>query len=482
MRHALNFIILGLATCLALPAQAATTLTESSTWGHPGASIKLTGSGFGASEAVDVYLDVTDTLLLVSSSTGAFTASVTIPASEQPGTHYLTAIGRHSGDAVQVALTVTTPWIEQGFGAGHLAWNPYENTISTSNVATLGEIWSAPISTEGSAPAVFLGNVYVTSSSGIKALSTTTGAVTWSALPGTTIYGSPVVTGGVVYTMGSSDPTFYALNAYTGVTKWTQTLGGATLSSPIVSGGTVYIPCFDSYLYALNATTGAILWKTSIGTTAEAMPAVVDGVVYVGSGNTIYALNAATGALIWSYATGATVEGSPTVLNGVLYEGSDDGYLYALRIGTTSPGTLLWRFSTGNDVYQTPAASAGIVYIGSQNQNFYALNAHTGALIWSLSTNGIVDNAIIANQVVYVTTRDGTLYALNAATGATLATAGVGYSFLGNPVVSDGVLYLNTYGGNTYAFGLLGGTAAAKPATAPRISSLHPDLTLQVTH
>ncbi len=479
MRHALNFSVFTLAACLSLPVQAQT-LKASPVGGHPGLSVSLTGTGFGASEAVDVYIDTTDTLLTVSGSTGALAVSLTVPASEQPGVHYLTAIGRHSGSAAQAAFNVTTAWAEQGYGAAHLGWNPYENTISTANAATLGEIWSAPTNSLGGAPAVVNGKVYVTTNSNIEALSATTGAVLWSALSGTQIYGSPAVAASLIYTVGSGSPTFYALVATTGAIKWTQTLGAGTLSSPIVADGNVYIASLDTYIYALNASTGAIEWKTAIGATGEGSPAVVDGVVYVGSGTTIYALNALTGAVNWSYATGGTVEGSPAVAGGVLYQGSDDGYVYALRTRST-PGALLWKFSTGNDVYESPAASAGTVYVGSQNSNFYALDAHTGAQRWSLTTGGILGSAIIANQIVYVTARDGTLYALNATSGAVLGTADVGYSFIGNPAVSDGVLYLNAFNGKTYAFGLLGGTAAAKHPVPPPISSLHPDLTLRVT-
>jgi outer membrane protein assembly factor BamB len=445
--------------------------------------VTLSGTGFGDSEAVDVYVDTVDTLLLVSSASGAIAASMTIPASEQPGLHYLTAIGRHSGSAAQVAFNVTTAWIEQGYGAAHLAWNPYENTISSANVATLGEVWSAPTNNNGGAPAVVSGKVYVPTNSGVQALNPTTGAVLWTALPGALIYGSPAVTGGLVYTMGVSGPTFYALTASKGTTKWTQTLGAGTYSSPIVVNGVVYISCLDGNIYALNATTGAILWKSAIGSPGgEASPAVVDGVVYVGAGNTIYALNALTGATIWSYLTGGQVEGSPSVAGGVLYQGSDDGHIYALRTGASSPGTVLWQFATGSVVYQATAVSAGVVYVGAQNSTFYALDAHTGAVRWTFAAGGILGSAIVANRIVYVTARDGSVYALDAASGSLLATAAVGYTFLGNPVVSDGVLYLNAIGGNTYAFGLLGGTAAAqKRIQPPLIASLHPDLTLEVT-
>ena len=452
--------------------------------GHPGVTASLTGSGFGDSEAVDVYVDTTDTMLTVSSATGTLTASVTIPASEQPGAHFLTAIGRRTGDAAQVAFTVTTPWVEQGFGAAHLSWNPYENTISTANVATLGELWSASTNTGGSTPAVINGKVYVTTLAGITALSSTTGAVVWNKLPSVQFFGSPAVAGGLIYAMGVSTSTFYALNASNGTTKWTQTLGEGTYSSPIVVNGVVYVGCNDNKVYALNSTTGAILWSFVTGNIVEASPTVVNGVVYVGStDNNTYALNASTGALIWSYATNSEVEGAPSLANGALYEGSDDGNVYALRTAGDTAGSVLWTYTTGSDVFQSPAVAEGVVYIGNLNGDLYAINGHTGFVLWSFGATGILGSAIVANNVVYATARDGSLYALNAANGELLATASVGYSFLGNPIVSDGVLYLNTEGGNTYAFALLAGTNTVKRnAIAPRISSLHPDLSLQVTH
>ncbi len=485
VKRASRIAILGLAACLSTLAIANAQVVQlSPAAGHPGFTVNLTGSGFGTSEAVDLYVDITDTQLTVSSGTGTLSATLIIPASEQPGTHFVTAVGRHSGIAAQMAFNVTTGWTKQGYGAGHLSWNPYENTITPANVSTLGQLWSVPTSTLGSAPAVANGLVFVTTNSGIQALSTGTGAVSWSKLPGVQFYGSPAVDGGTVYAMSETGPTFYALKATSGATRWTQTLGGPSLSSPTVVNGIVYIPCNDGKVYALNATTGAILWSSAIGgTTAEASPAVVGNVLYVGSTTgTIYALNAVTGALIWSYTTGGSVEGSPSMANGVLYEGSDDGKVYALKTHEPSPGTLLWSVTTGSDVYQAPAVASGVVYIGSQDGHLYALDARTGAQRWVFAAGNILGSAVVANNVVYVTSRDGLLNALDANSGAVLASAAIGYSFLGNPAVSDGVVYMNAFGGGTYAFGLLGGAdAARRAAIAPSIASLHPDMRLHVT-
>src|SRR5579863_4993985 len=72
----------------------------------PTQNVTVSGTGFGASEAVDVYLDTTDTVLFASSSTGTFSGILNVPAGDLPGKHFITAIGRHSGVAAQAPLTV----------------------------------------------------------------------------------------------------------------------------------------------------------------------------------------------------------------------------------------------------------------------------------------------------------------------------------------------------------------------------------------
>lgn len=123
--------------------------------------VTVNSASFGASEAVDVYFDTTDTLLLVTSGAGAFSGALTVPASATPGKHFVTAIGRRSGFAAQSAFTVQTSWAQFGFGANHLAWNPYENVVNAGNAATLGVLWDVATSGTGATPAFVGGQVYV---------------------------------------------------------------------------------------------------------------------------------------------------------------------------------------------------------------------------------------------------------------------------------------------------------------------------------
>ena len=206
---------------------AAPTVKLNPTSDHPTATDQVSGSGFGASEAVDIYFDTTDMLLATTTTTGTIPwHSWQVPANATPGQHWITAIGRKTGDAAQKPFTVATDWSQRGFNAHGKRINPYENVLTTANVSALDIAWS-----------------------------TTTGGG---------IASSPAVADGVVYA-GSLDGKLYAFDAATGAVLWTATTGSSIYSSPAVAKGVVYVGGKDTKLYAYNATTGAVLWSATTG-------------------------------------------------------------------------------------------------------------------------------------------------------------------------------------------------------------------------
>ncbi len=454
----------------------------SPTSGHPSQTVAGAGTGFAVNEAVDLYFDTTDTQLLVSSSTGALNFSLPIPASATPGPHTVTAIGRHSGNAAQGTVTVTTAWGEMGFGAAHLGWNPYENVLSASNVSSLGTLWSVPASAAGGTPAVVNGRVFVGTNTGVTALSTTTGAVLWSKTFSQPFDASPAVFANVVY-IASLSGSVYALNAATGATIWTQLVDSSGVyASPVIFNGVVYLGGFGGSFYALQASTGKTLWTFATTGVIDGSAAIAKGMVYFGSSNgSIYALNATTGAMVWSYATGGKVESTPAIANGVLYIGSDDGKVYAISTADSGPGQMLWSYTTNGAIYAGPAVAGGLVYIGSADGSLYALNAHSGALVWNNGLGALVRPAAVANGVVYVTAQNGTAYAIAASYGSILATAAAGFTFFGGPAIADGRLYIASTFGTVSAYALSAGADAVRKR-APLASSLHPDMSLHVTY
>jgi outer membrane protein assembly factor BamB len=449
---------------------------------HPEAAVAVSGAHFADSEAIDVYVDAVDTLLVVSTSTGTFSGTVTVPAAAGPGKHYITAIGRRSGAAAQGALTVTTPWVEYGFGAKHLGWNPYENTIDSDNVAQLGLLWSTPVNGAAGTTAVSGGKAFAGTFAGITALSTTTGALLWTAATSDIFLASPAVAAGVVYAAGYSG-TVYALNAGTGTQIWSVALGGGSISSPVVVAGVVYV-AVSGAVYALQASTGNTLWSSNaIG--AVYSPAVANGTLYTAclvnddySG--VCALNAATGALEWtSQQAAGAISGSPSVSGGFVYVATVNGAVYAISTTREAPGYFVWSYFMSPGEYEVGATAVayGNVYIVSNTGALYALDAKFGTLTWYDDELNYWNQAIgLANGVLYVTDSERTLCALDVYFGGVLARWDTD---IGGVAISDGVVYVS--GASLTALSPLADTNVVRSEPrAPEISTLHPDLTLEV--
>jgi outer membrane protein assembly factor BamB len=478
-KYLLGACVLALAVMVQRPAWADSVVTLTPVSPHPQQIVTLAATGFGASEAVDVYIDTTDTLLLVSTATGTLSASITVPASATPGTHYVTAIGRKSGDAAQVAFTVTTPWMQFGYGNAHLGWNPYENTLNSGNAAALGQLWSVDTDAAFSTPVVSGGQVFIGTVAGVESISAATGAQSWIKNTSESFYASPTLSNSMLYIGAYSDDFFYALHTSNGSLKWTQTLGSGVASAATVSGGIVYIGCNDYKIYALNASTGAILWTYTTGGQVRSSPTVVGGMVYAGSfDGKVYALNATTGALVWSYTTGGPIYDSPAVANGAVYIGSGDHKLYALGAGS---GVLLWSVTTGSVIYGSPAVANGMVVVGSEDAMVYALNTRTGATIWTLATGGLVDGTPgIANGVIYIGTAINQFLAIDLKYGAIVGSAVTTTPVVGGPAISDGAVYVNGEFGNTNAYTLNAGVDSNLARIhAPNPAFLRPNRTLK---
>jgi hypothetical protein len=76
--------------------------------GLPGTTVTVSGAGFGAFEAVDIYLGITEAALASASGAGNFAGiTVQVPESTGPGRALLTAVGRHSGLSAQAPFTVS---------------------------------------------------------------------------------------------------------------------------------------------------------------------------------------------------------------------------------------------------------------------------------------------------------------------------------------------------------------------------------------
>lgn len=451
----------------------------SPTAGPPTSSLTVSGTGFGSGEAVDIYFDTTDEALASANGQGAFGGiSIQVPASAVPGTHWVTAIGRHSGLSAQAPFLVQTDWAEFRDVATHTGVNRYENVLSSANVANLDSAWSAVTGERiYSSPAVVDGVVYAGSFDGnLYAFNAQTGTQLWAAPTGSNINCSPAVANGIVY-IGSYDGKLYAFNAQTGTQLWAAPAGNAIASPPTVVGGVVYVGSEDDNLYAFNAQTGSLLWSAPTDDEIFSSPAVTGGVAYVGTfGGKLYAFNSQTGAQLWSVTTGSRIVSSPTVVDGIVYIGSLDGKLYAFN---TQTGGLLWAVPAGYEILSSPAVVAGIVYIGGYDGTLYAFSAHTGVLYWSAATDGsiIESSPTVANGLIYIGTDNGDLYAFSSS-GVQLWSTVTGGALVSAPAVTNGMVYVGSLDHRLYAYALPPNDQL-KPPTRPSPTSLHPNLNLR---
>lgn len=467
----------------ASPAAAAPSLKLSNASGHPGISTVVSGSGFAPSEAVDVYFDLTDELLLVTDSSGNISKnSLNVPLNALPGSHWITAVGRGAGDAAQASFKIITNWSEVGFNLKGKRYNAWENVISPSNVNQLDVSWATPVFDSGLTSPAYNGTVYVSGWDTTFAFNATTGAQLWAVATDSSL-SSPTIANGTVY-VGSDDEGVFALNASTGAQIWNAGIGGGNqvYSSPAVSNGLVYVGCYDGKLYALNATTGAVAWTATTGSSiSTSSPAVANGMVFIGSlDHDVHAYNATTGASLWAAATGGYVYSSPAYANGLVYVGSNDGKVYAIR---ATSGTVAWTYTIGGPISSAPAVANGVVYIGAGS--LYALNAKTGSLLWFANPGaGTNSSPAVANGVVYATTVDGQIDAFNATTGASLWAGFTGGGLSSSPSIADGMLFVGGNDGYMYSYTLNAGNNATyrhdpKP---PSPASLRPDFRLKVVH
>ena len=249
----------------------------------------------------------------------------------------------------------------------------------TAPTRTCNPLWTAVAGASSSngimsSAAVANGGVYVTSMDGYLYVFDGSGSTfcsgsyptktcqpVWRANDGSTMYASPTVANGFIYTADQGG-TVYAYQA--------PGVGGASCSG-------VPIVCLP------------VWYSGSLGT-LDSSPAVADGVVYVGADSgKLYAFDA-YGSLqhcvnegpynscsaLWKGVTGGPVRSSPAVANGVVYVGSQDRKVYAYQVGCGSGGATcpaLWTSpATGGLVDSSPAVANGVVYVGSRDDNLYA--------------------------------------------------------------------------------------------------------------
>jgi outer membrane protein assembly factor BamB len=343
-----------------------------------------------------------------------------------------------------VASVVMLGLASSATGSGGSDWPQYRSdparsglsgggsTITTANVASLTEAWTADVryseavvaggvvyansdvAGQRGEPLAGDGKLYAFDAAGASGCSGSPKVCQplWS----TDNFAAerPVVAGGLVYA-SSVDPTLAAFDAAgvsgcSGSPKvceplWTAR-DGAVVSSPAVVDGVVYVASLDGSLYAYDAAgvsgcSGSPkvcepLWTAPTRGGMASSPAVVDGVVYVIGDRELYAYDAAgvsgcSGSPkvcepLWTASTGnpGWAISSTAVADGVVYLASYGSTLLAFDAagasgcsGSPKVCEPLWTANLGGEqgLSSSPTVAGGVVYIGSADGNLYALDA-----------------------------------------------------------------------------------------------------------
>ncbi|HLY06444.1 MAG TPA: PQQ-binding-like beta-propeller repeat protein [Rhizomicrobium sp.] len=478
-------------SCLGSAWAAPATISASPVYDHPSAQVGVSGTGFGVSQAVDIYFDTTDVGLAVTNGSGAFNnVPINVPASAVPGQHWITGVQRFKGRAAQTSFDVWTDWAQDKFDRRKKAYNPYENVVGPSNASSLDLDWVYQTGFTDDLVyqpmAVADGVAYGISYDGqIFALDTTTGSPLWYINTGVTFgySGGVAVSSGALFVCLPGG--LEALNASSGQTIWSVPISGCA-ASPAVANGVVYVGDASDHVYAINASTGGQIWQATVnGADGFIAPAVGDGSVFIASGETIYALDAGSGSSEWSATTGGNIYGTPAIANGKLFVGSYDNNLYAFN---ACCGGVEWKVNFGSGEFHgagSPAVGPDpynptLVYVPTADGNLTAVSAVTGNIVWQTNLGdgaGPYGAPAVANGVVYVAGGyNGYVYALDASYGTLYWSAADDEYAVFDVILTNGMLFAGAD-----AFAINGGNYPAykKHRSAPKLSALHPDLRLK---
>ena len=323
-------------------------------------------------------------------------------------------------------------WSGGAVSDGTLFVGSKEGRLVAVNIADDSRQWSGPIKAK---PTGGLGCAAPTAGGGCAAASA-----------GVAIYGTPAVSGDLVY-IGGYNGKIYAFNSSSLATRWVypredylQPIAGGLL----VAQGKVYFGCSDGRVYALDAATGDRQWESfKTGDKIWSTPVIDGDTLFIGSfDKKLYALNAADGSKKWEFETEGAIVSTPLVYDNTVYIGSFDRYLYAVD---TTDGSLRWKFMGENWFWAKPVAYNNTVYAGSLDGKVYALDVRNGDKVAEFSLESPISSSLVmVNSSIIFASRTGVIYTIDTGSNKLRQLADIEEEVYGPLCVSGGVVYIHT--------------------------------------
>lgn len=262
---------------------------------------------------------------------------------------------------------------------------------------------------------------------------------------GVAIYGTPAVSGDLVY-IGGYNGKVYAFASDTLATRWVYPRDDNL--EPIVGGlvvaqGKVYFGDSEGRIYALDAATGDEQWEFETGDKIWSTPVVIDDTLFIGSfDDKLYALNAADGSTKWEFEAGGAIFSTPLVHDGTVYIGSFNRHLYAVN---AADGSLRWEFMGENWFWAKPVIYDNTIYAGCLDGKVYVLKADTGEKIAELDLESPVSSSpVVVNSSIIFASREGVVYSIDTGLNELKRLAEIDEEVFGPLSVSEGIIYIHT--------------------------------------
>ncbi len=344
-------------------------------------------------------------------------------------------------------------WPQNHFDAAHTGFNPYETTLSASNVAGLKVLWTAHKNTIFTGGILVVGRrVYAAGAGGVFAFGRGNGSTVWAQPLGNSVQDIAYL-GGRIFVGTVGDHRLHAYDAATGRKLWEFQANGA-VGGPTVAPGVLYVETNAGERYAIDPRTGHPIWSVFTGGTGGHGPALARNIVIAGGGDdrNVQALDAGDGSLLWTTPVDGSAQGSPSIADELVFvatAGFGAHSLYALSLYS---GEVCWRADLAGVSASTPAVANGIVYVGDEFY-LYAFDEMSGGRLWRKRTRRgfVLSSPTVANGVVYAATLGA--YAFDAITGQPLWSSRTDIVNEA-PSIVDGVLYVGDFSGNLRAYAL----------------------------
>lgn len=307
-----------------------------------------------------------------------------------------------------------------------------EGRLVAVNMASESRQWSEPL--KASTPAGGFGGCAPQAGGGCA-----------TAPAGVAIYGTPAVSGDLVY-IGGYNGKIYAFNSSSLATRWVYPREGKL--EPIVGGlvvaeGKVYFGGTDGWVYALDATTGDRQWGFETGDKIWSTPAIDGDTLFIGSfDNRLYALGVSDGSQKWDFETGGVIVSTPLVHDNTVFAGSFDRYLYAVD---ATDGSLRWKFMGENWFWAKPVVYNNTVYAGCLDGKLYALDVRNGDKVAEFDLESPVSSSpVMFDSSIIFASKNGVIYSLDTGNNELKRLANIEEDIYGPLCVSKGIVYIHT--------------------------------------